>query len=401
MSATDLHHAVPRESVVAGARRRPLVVVGAVLFLALIATLVWTSQPEDYEPLSTGNSTEDGTRAIAQILRGQGVDVRQSDTLSGARITDPDATTLVLAGASSLADYQRESIVDYPGDLVLVRPSQELLDDLDAGLTTGWSLDQAVLPAECSDPDAQAAQSIQQLDEVVSPTSSSDAVTCFADASGAAGYAVIDEGDRRITVLASWPVITNEHLEAHGHAALGLRMLGRHETLVWYVGNPFDPSTLTWSGSGGDSAPPPTAVEANPDFLPPAFGPVMFVLGLTVMVAALWRGRRFGRLVREPLPVVVRASEATRGRARLYRRARATGRAAAAMRARAAMRMGRRLGVPRSADQQALVDAVARAAERDPREVHRILYGDAPVGDAALMSVIDELDTLESEVHRP
>ncbi|GIG55397.1 DUF4350 domain-containing protein [Demequina activiva] len=401
MSTTELHHATQGPGVVASARRRPLAIVAAVLFVALIATLVWTSRPEDYVTLSTGNASEDGTRAIAQILRAQGVDVRQSDTLAGARVTSPATSTLVIADSTFLADYQRDSIAEYPGDLVLVRPSQELLDDLDTGLRVTWSLDQEIVPAQCSDPDAQAAGEVQQLEEAVIAGARSTAETCFENGDGEAAYAVIDQGERRIAVLASWPTITNEHLDERGHAALGLRMLGRHPTVIWYVGDPFDPSTLTWSGSGDDGAAPPSELVANPDFLPPAFGPVMFMLGMTVAVAALWRARRFGRLVREPLPVEVRASEATRGRARLYRRAQASGRAAAAMRARAAMRMGRRLGVPRSAGSEALVSAVARAAQRDPRDVHRILYGDAPAGDAAFMSVIDELDTLESEVHRP
>ena len=36
----------------------------------------------------------------------------------------------------------------------------------------------------------------------------------------------------------------------------------------------------------------------------------------------LWRGRRLGPLVVEPLPVVVKAVESTQGRGRLYRRVR-------------------------------------------------------------------------------
>ena len=401
MSTSQLHHAPARDGVVAGARRRPLAIVGAVLFIAIIVTLVWTSRPDDYTPLSTGNSTADGTRAAAQILRAQGVDVRQTDTLSGARIEDPGSTTLALADTRYLADYQRDAIAEYPGDLVLVLPSQDLLDTLDTGLTIDWSLDQETHPAGCTDPDAQAAGTATQFERVLRGGETSAAVTCFVNRDDGAAYAVIDDGRRHIRVLASWPTITNARLDEEGHAALGLRMLGHHQTLVWYVGSPVDASTLTWSGSGDDGAAPPTDLQANPDFLPPATTPVLFMPGMTVAVAALWRGRRFGRLVREPLPVVVRASEATRGRARLYRRARATGRATAALRARAAARMGRRLGVPRSASAQALAASVARAAERDPRDVHRILYGEPPATDAAMMTMIDELDTLEREVHRP
>ncbi|WP_084105866.1 DUF4350 domain-containing protein [Demequina sp. NBRC 110056] len=401
MTATDQLHRAPRtDGALTRARRRPLGPIAILLFVVFIGVLIWTARPEDYTTLSIDNATEDGTRAVAQILRGQGVDVRQTATLSGARIADPASTTLVIADGEMLVDYQIEAIADYPGDLVLIRPGQALLDGLDTDLSVRASLDAGAQAARCDDPDATAAESVATLDSVLVGGERSGAVVCFPNADGGGAFAVLD-GERRVSVLASWPIVTNEHLDAYGHAALSLRTLGRHESVVWYVGDVFDASTLTWEGSGGDGETPPSEVEANPDFLPPGTGPVLFVLGLTVAVAALWRARRFGRLVREPLPVEVRASEATRGRARLYRRARASGRAAAAMRARAALRMGRRLGLPRTSDRAATVAAIAHAARRDPRDVDRILYGEPPTSDGQLMSIIDELDTLEREVQRP
>jgi len=98
---------------------------------------------------------------------------------------------------------------------------------------------------------------------------------------------------------------------------------------------------------------------------------------------------------------VVRASEATRGRARLYRRARATGRAAASLRAAAALRMGRRIGVGRADGRDVLVSAVSRATGRTTVDIERLLYGPPPADDASLLTLISELDALESEVHRP
>ena len=62
--------------------------------------------------------------------------------------------------------------------------------------------------------------------------------------------------------------------------------------------------------------------------------------------------------------------------------------------------MGGRLGVPRTSDRDALVAAVARASERPAPEVARILYGPAPDTEAQMMTLIDELDSLEGQVHR-
>ena len=64
------------------------------------------------------------------------------------------------------------------------------------------------------------------------------------------------------------------------------------------------------------------------------------------MLAALWRARRLGPLVTERLPVAIRASETTEGRARLYRKANARDRAAAALRSATRTRLAPLIGVP-------------------------------------------------------
>ena len=80
----------------------------------------------------------------------------------------------------------------------------------------------------------------------------------------------------------------------------------------------------------------------------------------------LWRARRLGPVVTEPLPVVVRSAEVVEGHGRLYSRAGARDRAAAALRAgtmqtaeqptsgcRAGRRAGRRGRCERAADRAA------------------------------------------------
>ena len=401
----DLYRAEPSSTFAGKVRSHPLLVTGIVLFVVLIGTLLWTQRPEDYTPLSTDNSTPTGTRALAQILRAQGVDVRQASTMADARIEDPENSTLAVVSSEPLAFYQLEALAEYPGDLVLIDPSQHLLDELAPGLSVELSLDSDPVAAQCDDVDAVAAERVSVRGSGISGDPGVGGQLCFVNSSGQYAYGVVDDNDRRVTIIGSADIVTNAHLAEEGHAALALRALGRHPTLIWTMGDYFDPSTITWSdpdgSAGADGAAPPTEVEANPDFLPPGTGSAFYVLGLTVILAALWRARRFGPLVREPLPVVVRASEATRGRARLYRRARASGRATAALRGAAALRIARRLGVPRVADRNALIAAISRATGRTTADVDRILYGPAPTDDLTMMSIIDELDTLESEVHRP
>ncbi len=115
-------------------------------------------------------------------------------------------------------------------------------------------------------------------------------------------------------------------------------------------------------------------------------------------LAALWRSRRLGPLVAEPLPVVVRASETVEGHGRLYRSRRSRSRAAEVLRDAARYRITARLALPAGADAAAVCAAVAALTGREPGAVRAILYGPAPRDDAALVALGQDMDALEGEV---
>jgi hypothetical protein len=112
----------------------------------------------------------------------------------------------------------------------------------------------------------------------------------------------------------------------------------------------------------------------------------------------LWRARRLGPVVREPLPVVVRASEAVEGRARLYRRAGAREHAAETLREATRARLRPLVGLPPDAAAGELVGAVAARVGR--RDVGGLLYGPPPGDDAGLVALARALDECEGEVRR-
>ena len=124
---------------------------------------------------------------------------------------------------------------------------------------------------------------------------------------------------------------------------------------MWYV--PDRPATSPTGDAGSLAAQ-----------LPRGLVPALWLVAAAVLATMLWRGRRLGPLVVEPLPVVVKAVESTQGRGRLYRRVRDRTHAASVLRAadRAPARR-RRLRLPADTDPRGLVDAVARATGRDPR----------------------------------
>ena len=63
------------------------------------------------------------------------------------------------------------------------------------------------------------------------------------------------------------------------------------------------------------------ATDSTSRSIAPSWFQPGLVLGTSaVVLLCLWRGRRLGRLVPEPLPVIVRAVETTKSRGRMYRK---------------------------------------------------------------------------------
>ena len=125
------------------------------------------------------------------------------------------------------------------------------------------------------------------------------------------------------------------------------------------------------------------------------------VLAIAVTIAAgIWRGRRFGPLVVERLPVHVPSGETSRGRARLYARTSARTHALDQLRIGAVVRIARMLRLPRSAGVDEVTDAAARATGRDGASVHRMLADALPDDDRALVDLAAGLSELEAEVQR-
>ena len=380
------------ESVRSRAGRGKWWITGIALVLIMVAMVALTSKPSDYRELSTENTDDTGARAVAQILREQGVTLKQFDRLSRVFVADPATTTLVIAGADYLTAAQAESVLGYEGDILFIGASPDLTDALDAGVSVTYEFLPETVDAACADPDAAAAERMRVEYTGLQIGGSSDATMCFLNRAEVAGMAVVETPNGTRTIVTNPQVYENGALLEEGNAALALRTAGRNDNVAWYLADYMDPTLLAGPGKTPD-------LSTNPDFLPPGFGTALYALALAALIGAVWKGRRFGPLAVEPLPVVVRASEATRGRARLYRRARAYGRATAALRAASARRIGVRLGVPRTTDREGMVAAVERATGRPPAEIARALYGPAPRNETEMMNVVEQLDRLEGEVH--
>lgn len=189
-------------------------------------------------------------------------------------------------------------------------------------------------------------------------------------------------GERPETVVAGIASsLTNQHITDDANAAAGLRLLGAHPHLVWYVPAISD---------AGEIAP-----QSLIDVLPDAFVPSVVLLVLALLATMIWRGRRLGPVVTEPLPAIIRSVETTQSRSRMYRRAQDRDRALAALQLAARRRLAARVGLTRHAQPQQIVRAVAEATGRHTDELHRLLVDHSAPDDETLVRIAREVRSLE------
>jgi len=357
----------------------------AVLILVASVASALLRGADDGGTLDPRGVVPSGSRALARLLDAQGVRIELVRTTAtaqhAARAGDAD-TTLLVTRPNWLLPAQLHALRGAARDIVLVAPGPQALQALAPTVHVSGETGVGNRSPACSLEAARAA-GVADMGGLLYRGGTQ---RCYAQA-GAASLVSVAAAGRTTTVVGTAAPFTNAKLDEDGNAALSMRLLGAHARLIWYVPSLGDPSL-------------PGEERSFYDLLPRGWKFGLAQVAIAVLLLALWRARRLGPVVAEPLPVVVRAAETVEGRARLYRRAGARDRAAAALRSAALDRLVPRLGLPRDADPHAVVDAAARRAGRPAAAVHPLLYGAAPPDDAALVRLADALDTLEREVRR-
>ncbi|MDW4573341.1 DUF4350 domain-containing protein [Microbacterium sp. M3] len=331
------------------------------------------------DPDSTGPA---GARALAEVLRDHGVEVEVArDRAAASAALGRGPATLVLPDAPALSDDAVAALADAASDVVLIEPRARTLDLLLPGASpAGVAADDAV-PPDCDVADADRAGAIAP-GGLYEP---GDATGCYPAGEGF-GLLVADTPGGRVAAVDARALFTNDVLAENGNAALAANLMGRHPLVVWYVPSVGDTDLADSDPSLGE-------------LTPPWVSPVIVLLLVTGVAAGVWRGRRFGPLVAERLPVTVRASETTEGRARLYARARDPLHAADRLRIGTLRRLAALLGLGGNAAAPDIADAAAGRAGLDRRLVRGILIDDIPRTDADLVALSARLTDLEAAVH--
>lgn len=364
------------------AKRAAFWIVGAVvLVLIALFSLASVGGAGQGSPLDSTNAGPAGSMAVAEVLKQQGVDVVATDSLVDTTdaIDDPASTTLFIYDTGILTEDQLREAVSLADTVILAEPDFGELQAVAPGVAQAGTV-AGPLDADCDLGAVDRAGTVSGEAQGYRLIDDDDAsLTCLGSGDGV--YSLIRLADG-LTILGATAPLTNENAIADGNAAFALGLLGENETLVWYL-----PSFADFEST-----------ETIEDLTPGWAAPIMALLAVVFILAAVWRGRRLGPLVVENLPVTVRSSETMLGRARLYEKSSARLRALDALRVGTIQRLAVACGLPSLATVDEVVIAVA-ALTGSPLPTVRALLVDAdPQTDRDLIAYSDALLTLERDV---
>jgi hypothetical protein len=370
-------------------RRRTWILIAVALVLGglVLALLQGLARPAG-PPMGADSAAPAGARALAQVLAAQGVDVVEAPTLAAAEHAALGGATVFLHDGAGLLDRDGLARLARASDrLVVAAPDFAALEVLAPGVRLAGAADGVLDEAACDLPAATRAGELsdgQGLLSVDDEAAASGFAGCFADGEAYAVVTGTAPDGAEVALVGSTAPFANDTIDESGNAALAIGMLGATDEVAWYLPGPAD----------ADAAGAPTMQELMPGWVSP-----VLVLALAVVVAAgVWRGRRFGPLVVEDLPVDVPAGETGEGRARLYARSSARVRALDQLRIGTVRRLQELLRLPRSAHVDLVVAGVADATARDAASVRRLLLDDLPAGDRELVALARDLADLEGRV---
>ena len=130
--------------------------VGLALLLVAVLTVV-VNRPPSSLPLAPDNPRPGGSRAAAQILASQGVEIAFRRTVAGAVSATPPGGTILVTHPSLLTAEHWAALERSSADLVVTEVAHADLRPLTGALETTGEGGDELREAACANPDARAA----------------------------------------------------------------------------------------------------------------------------------------------------------------------------------------------------------------------------------------------------
>jgi hypothetical protein len=361
------------------AARFPAVLV--VIGLVLVTILAAIGKASNQVPLDPRNTTPNGTHALAALLGDRGITVTIATEVS--QLDSSSNATIVVARPAELPDRALRAIAATSATVLLVDPLQTALSAFDINASPDDQTLGSTLEPNCRLAAATVAGSAFISGDLY--TVPRDATGCYPQGEDAALIDTTRADGARTIAIGSAVTVTNAQLATAGDAALALGLL--------------DTPLVQWVPGNLNAGPPPPSQRGLVNLLPSRLLWATLQLFIALVVLALWRARRLGRPVVEPLPVVVRAAETVEGRARLLHAAHARGTAARSLRLAAVRRLSHLLRLGPDEDPASVAALVAERTHQPAAEVTTLLYGGEPADDASLVRLAQQLPRLETSIH--
>lgn len=366
------------------------------LSLLLAGMVIYASMKEELtkEPYDIHSVSSDGVRALAQVLNDHyDVSVDQVPSAAKAILAAQQGKPVTIFNAGRLQNNDFETLLTTSNaDITLVGFEYYLLESLaESGLELQGYNDKPASRGTCSiSTKAQTISATGNAIIVRDPQALADsqylgrgpAQLCFAYADGYGYLELPLKSGKTLRIITNPELVTNKYLDKDDNAALALYATGRGSEVAFY------------NAENADSFNSDQQLKPYPSWLVP----LMWQFALLALVWAFIVGRRQGRIVNEPLPVVAQGTETTVGRAGLYQRARASEHSGRILRIATIIRLGRRLGISPNADATLVTQTVSMACNRTAKEIEYILYGPAPASAVELTQLSQALEQLEEEV---
>ena len=270
--------------------------------------------------------------------------------------------------------------------VVLPAPPQDIIDAMGVPATRDDRVFSENLTPSCSLPAAVTAGSVLLAGDLYFVGGQAAVSRCYFQGSDSALVETLRPNGATTIILGSSSAFSNDRLASSGNAALALGLT--------------DNARVAWVPGGLAIGAVPHSRQGLFNLLPSRLLWATLQLFIALAVFALWRARRLGRPVVEPLPVVVRASETVEGRGRLMHAARTRGAAADALRAATIRRLSTAVQLGLDDDPASVIAVVAEQSGWSDSEVAALLYGGEPPDDAALVAIAQQLPRLEAAVRR-
>jgi len=377
---------------------RALPWVAVVVGVALVVVVAGRGE-EEGNPLDPASPGPLGTKALVEVLRELGGEVRVSGEQPGA------GTETALLLSDDLSPGRRQRLLDWVGrggTLVVADPSSGVTAVEQAGSTQIGLLD-AEIERRCDVaalagvgrvaapggivfevPEGQGAPGAPGGPRGPGGPPNGGTRACFPRNDGA-WLLVQPVGGGTVVRLGGASVLVNRELGEADNAVLLASLLVPAEGTGVQVLQPPLPG-------GGDAG--------LTDLIAPRVRLALWQLVVAFVLLALWRARRLGRPVAEPQPVQLPGAELVVAVGNLLQRARGRGQAAGLLTDDLRRSLAERLGLPPSTPADQVADTVA-ARTGIPRErVLRTLTRSTPRDEAELVALSQAIDTVRREVTR-